>query len=298
MFEELYCPPEVSTLQLADGYPALAIETEFCTATLALHGAHLIHWQPAHTEHPVLYTSPTAIFKEGKAIRGGIPVCWPWFNAHPTEPDKQPSHGVARNRFWKLESCRVENGVAEISLVLPPDTDIASHVPFPYELKATFSLGKICTVAIETTNRSSQNQAVGGALHTYLALSNVNEISIGGLQNTAYLDTTLQPEETKLQSEEALKIEDAIDRIYYGTEIPLTLRDPAWNRDLVVRKENSLSTVVWNPWKEGAVALKDLPDEAFGSFACIEAANARHDTRILAPSTSHRLATTLEIHPH
>ena len=290
-------PPEIKEVSLAQNYPALQIETEQCSATLALHGAHLTHWQPAHTAHPVLYTSPSAIYREGKAIRGGIPICWPWFNAHPTAPDKHPSHGVARNQFWKLTACSVENGQVKIILTLPATPEISAHVPFAYELEATFLIGTTCSINLTTINRSSQNQPLGGALHTYLALSNISKTHITGLQNTPYLDTTVTPEETNLQEEENLIIAEEVDRIYYGTENTLLLKDSQWNRVIEVSKENSLSTVIWNPWLEKATALADMPNEGFESFVCIEASNARHDTRILAPSASQQLCTTLAVNP-
>ncbi len=290
-------PPEITATQLSANYPALQIETPLCSATLALHGAHLTHWQPSHTNHPVLYTSPTAVYHEGKAVRGGIPICWPWFNAHPTQPKEHPSHGVARNRFWELESANISNSLVEIILSLTPSVEITPHVSFPFSLKAKFLLGKTCNLILETTNLSPENQAIGGALHTYLAVSNSSEAKILGLQNTPYLDTTTQPEKTNIQKQNSLQISEETDRIYFGTQTPLSLHDPNWQRSISVTKANSLSTVVWNPWLEKATALQDLPDQAYRDFICIEASNARQDTRILPPSAVHRLSTTLEVTP-
>ena len=288
-------PPEIIQIELAPGYPAFQLKTQQCSATLALHGAHLTHWQPTHTPHPVLYTSPTAIYREGKAIRGGVPLCWPWFNAHPTAPEQHPSHGVARDRFWELESATVENGVAVITLILPTTTEIREHVPFSFQLKAIFTLGKTCKIELETTNLSSENIPIGGALHTYLALSSINNIQLKGLQNTPYLDTSIKPERDLTQQEDNLLIQNEVDSIYYGTKNAIRLTDSSWNRVIEVQKEGSLSTVIWNPWAEKAMALGDMPDDGYQNFACIEAANARHDTRILPPKETHRLSTTLSI---
>ena len=288
-------PTGIKEITLAENYPALQIETDLGSATLALHGAHLTHWQPSQTSHPVLYTSPAAIYREGKAIRGGIPVCWPWFNAHPAAPEQHPSHGVARNRFWTLESATVEDGVATITLVLPPSLDIAEHVPFQFSLKAIFTLGKSATVALETTNLSQEDIPVGGALHTYLALSHIDDIKLGGLQGTPFIDTTTSPEATFTQDEADFTISNEVDRIYYDTPKPVTLHDFTWDRTLTVSKEGSLTTVIWNPGQELATGLGDLPNEAFQDFVCIEAANARHDTRILAPGKTHTLATHIQV---
>ncbi len=291
----LSLPSEITAISLAEGYPAYQIETAFCSATVALHGAHLTHWKPAHSSQPVIFNSPESVYREGKAIRGGVPICWPWFNAHPTAPEQHPSHGVARNRFWTLESATVEAGVATIRLALPVTPAIAEHVPFPYHLTAIFTLGKTCRLSLETTNLSSQNIPVGGALHTYLAVSDVEKIYLTGLQNTPYLDTTVSPTREEIQSQEQLRVEGEVDRIYSGTGNEVELIDEKWQRRIVVGKEGSLSTVVWNPWLAKATALADLPNEAYRDFVCIEATNARQDTRITPPGKTHNLVTTLQV---
>jgi len=291
----LSLPDGITEIALAEGYSALQIKTPACQATLALHGAHLTHWQPSHTRQPVLYTSPTTHYREGKAIRGGVPLCWPWFNAHPIDPQKYPSHGVARNRFWTLESATIDGTTAKIILTLPATPEIKEHVPFAYHLRAIFTLGETCVITLETTNQSEENIPVGGALHTYLALSQIDHINLAGLQNTPYLDTTAEPEAHQVQQEALLAITGEVDRIYFGTQNPIQLHDPTWKRTITVSKEESLSTVVWNPWLEKATALGDLPDQAYQDFVCIEASNARQDTRILAPGETHALTSQLKV---
>jgi len=288
-------PDGITPIELAPGYPGYQIETPLCTATLALHGAHLTHWQPRHTPHPVIYTSPSAIYREGKAIRGGIPLCWPWFNAHPTHPELHPSHGIARKQFWKFESAmRIRDNI-EIVLTLEASEESKAHVPFPFELKARFLFSDNLTVRLETTNLSNEPTPVGGAVHSYFAVSSIDEIELEGLQNTPYFDTTVSPHLNTSQSQPELIITDEIDRIYYGTANPITLQDPAWKREIVISKENSLSTVIWNPWTEKAATLDDLPDHAYKDFVCIESCNAKQDTRIIAPDQTHALATQIAV---
>ncbi|MDP0491724.1 MAG: D-hexose-6-phosphate mutarotase [Verrucomicrobiota bacterium JB023] len=288
-------PNGVSEIELAPGYPALKIETPFCSAVLALHGAHLTHWQPSQAAEPVIYNSPEAIYREGKAIRGGIPLCWPWFNAHPSAPDQHPSHGVARNRFWEVDFVAEKDGNIIVRLVLTPDEAIAAHVPFDFELVAHFVLGESLEMELTTTNRTSAPVPVGGALHTYYQVSGISQVKLHGLQNTPYLDTTVAPEGDVRQEEEELAIEGEVDRIYYGTANEVTILDEGWQRRLKVAKKGSLTTVVWNPWTEKAAALGDLPDEGYRDFVCVEACNARHDTRIVAPGESHTLATSVVV---
>lgn len=292
----LTVPDGVTLGELAPGYPALLIHTPACAATLALHGAHLTHWQPVHAAHPVLYTSPTAIYREGKAIRGGIPICWPWFNAHPTDPAQHPSHGVARNRFWELQSAEMCGSVLHLTLILPTSAEIQAHYPFAHEVAVHLTLGQTCKVELVTTNLSQENIPVGGALHTYLAVSSIDKVTVNGLGNTPYLDTTSSPEGQITQSEKELRISQEVDRIYTGTANDTLLHDEGYGRSLSVGKAGSLTTVIWNPWQEKAGALADLPDEGFRDFLCIEACNARQDARIIAPGESHTLATEIRVH--
>lgn len=294
----LTLPDGITLGELAPGYPALLIRTPACTATLALHGAHLTHWQPAHTPQPVLYTSPTAVYREGKAIRGGVPICWPWFNAHPTAPQQHPSHGVARNRFWELTHAETRGSDLHLTLALPPSAEIRAHFPPPHQVAAQFTLGESCHIELVTTNLSPENILVGGALHTYLAVAAIEEISLTGLQNTPYLDTTCTPEGERIQGENELRISQETDRIYTGTANRTILHDEGYRRSVWVDKAGSLTTVVWNPWQEKATALADLPDPAYRDFLCIEACNARQDARIIPPGGSHSLATHLHVHPH
>ena len=288
---------ETVELDLKDpNYPVFVIANAKCCAKVALHGAHLFEWTPTG-EEPVIYNSPNAIYKEGKAIRGGVPICWPWFNAHPTDPNL-PSHGFARNRFWKLESI-IESVVGEscvktmIYLELKYNDEIAKLWPFPFTLKARIEVGCEAKITIEATNDSDRQMMVGGALHTYLAVGNIDQVSITGLEGTAYIDTA-GPEARRTQTG-PITISEETDRIYQNTETAITLHDATLNRKIEVTREGSKSAVVWNPWIEKSKGLSDLPDEAYHDFVCIEAANARDDLYALEQYEGHLLSTTIKV---
>ena len=292
---EASLPSGVSWNELAPDYPSLEIEIPSCSAKLALHGAHLIHWQPSHATSPVLYTSPTAVYRGGKAIRGGLPICWPWFNAHPTDPATHPSHGVARKLFWKLETVEMKGDDLHLTFTLPTSETVEAHVPFAHEVHLRMILGQTCHIALETKNLSEQNISVGGALHSYLAVSDIANISLKGLQNTPYLDTTTSPAGRCTQTEADFRVTGEVDSIYTGFAHEVLLHDEELNSIITVAKTNSLTTVVWNPCSEKATALDDLPNEAYRDFICVEAANAHHDARIVPPNASHILTTTLSV---
>ena len=291
---------ETVDLDLTDpDYPVFVIDNARCSAKVALHGAHLFEWTPTG-QTAVIFTSPDAIYKEGKAIRGGVPICWPWFNAHPTDPSL-PSHGFARNRFWELEAIS-ESGEGEscvattIHLELKYDDEIAKLWPFPFTLKARIEVGSEATITIEATNNSDVPIMVGGALHTYLSIGHIDQVSITGLEDTSYIDTA-GPEAHRSQKCQTgpITISSEVDRIYFDTKGAITLHDVALNRKIEVTREGSKSAIVWNPWIEKAKGLSDLPDEAYKDFVCIEAANARDDLYQLEKYQQHALSTTIKV---
>jgi len=280
---------DVSLDLSVENYPVFIIDNAACTAKIALHGAHLFHWQPKGHD-PVIYTSPTAIFREGKAIRGGIPICWPWFNAHPTDTSL-PSHGFGRNRFWNLTSVESNNDSTTLIFGLEANDETKAIWPYDFAVKVIITVGTELTVALETTNTGNQEFTVGGALHTYLAVENVKEVSITGLENTQYLDTV--GEHTERVQEGAITIAAEVDRIYHGTQHDITLSDN--KRNIIVSREGSSTAVVWNPWIEKAQGLGDLPDDASQDFVCIEAANALNDVYLLPTGESHTLLTRIQV---
>ncbi len=264
-----------------ENYPVFIIQNSSCSAKIALHGAHLYEWTPTG-QSPVIYTSPTAIFQEGKAIRGGVPVCWPWFNAHPTDSSK-PSHGFVRNRFWTLTSASESEESTTLTFTVSSENEYVATV--------TITVGAQATVQITSENTGSEPLTIGGALHTYLCVSNIADVSISGLENTNYIDTVGTEALREQQGE--ITISEEVDRIYIDTSSDILLRDAT--RTLRVERSGSQSAVVWNPWIEKAKGLGDLPDEAYHDFVCIEAANARDDIYEVLPGESHTLATTISV---
>ena len=287
-------PKNIKTVSFREGnssYPILEIHRKECDAEIALHGGHLLSWTPSG-EEPVIYTSSTAIFKEGTAIRGGIPICWPWFNAHPTDPSL-PSHGIARNRFWKLAEVSEDITHTTIKLHLDCNDQTQAIWDEEFSLEATIILGATLEVSLQTINQGATPITVGGALHTYLNVSDINNISIHGLENTQYIDTV--GEETLKRQEGSVKIQSEVDRIYVNTTDDILLKDSGYNRSLKVSRKGSSSAVVWNPWVDKALSLKDLPNDAYKQFVCIEATNAKTDTYSLDHLKSHTLTTKIEV---
>ena len=273
-----------TSVRLSDGdpaYPVFEISHPTCNARVALHGAHVMSWKPADEEE-VLYLSPDAIYREGKAIRGGIPVCWPWFNAHPADP-AQPSHGLVRGRFWELLDAEQDDAGVMLRLGI--------HVGI-WNAEITVKAGEELEVALETKNVSEVPIVVSGALHTYLGVSDISQVRLVGLDKCAYLDMVGVTEMRKQKGDVIFGGE--VDRIY-DISSSLLLVDQLSGRTILVEKSGSPSTVVWNPWQEKAAALVDMPDDGYLKFCCIEAAIANDRAEIVMPGASHVLMTRISV---
>ena len=269
----------ITTEELAPNYPVVLLSNKFGSASVALHGAHVTAYTPA-AQKPVIFTSEHAIYKEGKAIRGGIPICWPWFNAHPSD-SSLPSHGYARNQFWEVINSEQTDTHTSITLQLSIETLSATVV---------ITLGESLEVSLTTTNISDREQVAGGALHSYFNVSNIETAVIGGLDNTNYIDTLTGTPETQFEN---IIISEEIDNVYINTDSSVSIYDPELNRNITIDKTGSKSTVVWNPWIQKSSTMADLGNEEYLGFVCIEAANAFDDVYKLAPGQQHTLSTKI-----
>lgn len=283
-------PASVQLVESPPGYPLLDIRHATCHAQVALNGAHLMEWTPAG-QRPVLYLSPQAVLETGKPVRGGIPLCWPWFNAHPSDASK-PMHGFARISPWTLMAATESEQGVKLCFALCSDAASLDLWPHAFECHLTLHLGTSLEVELVTVNRDSAPFELAEALHTYLKVGDIAQVTVRGLDDTDYLDTV--GERTLRHQSGDITFDREVDR-QYVSEGTVVVEDPAWNRKLVVEKGGSRTTVVWNPWIEKSKRLADLPDEAYLSFLCIEAANAGSAALTLAPGESHTLTTRVRV---
>lgn len=277
------------------GMPRASITTPACTAELYLQGGHLTQWQPAGTA-PVLFLSERSAFTPGKAIRGGIPVIFPWFGAPGNSPvhpaPGSASHGYARVWPWTLRFAALAGDDLHLSLTL--DHDKALHV-MGYDflqLGLEIVLGQSLTVRLTAANTGNAPFLFEEALHTYLRVGDVRQVSIEGLAGTEYLD---KPEDfrRKRQVDPTITFSAEVDRPYLNTRAPVTLVDPVLRRRLSVSKFNSETTVVWNPAAQLASRLTDLGPDEWQHFACVETANAAENAITLQPQQAHTMAMQL-----
>jgi glucose-6-phosphate 1-epimerase len=256
-----------------------------------LHGAHVTHHRPAG-HAPLLFLSERSQFAPGRAIRGGVPIIFPWFGARAGDP-KAPDHGFARNRSWALESvARDIDGSVAVTLTLEPDDSTRQAWPHDFRARHHVVFGERLRLSLEVENRSRQAFTFEEALHTYLLVGDVRRASVAGLGGATYIDKT-DGMKRKVLTSEPLVLTGATDRVFLATRATCTVTDAALARRLVIEKSGSATTVVWNPWSEKAAAMTDLGADAWPSMLCVEAANAADNAISLAGGARHTMTVVI-----
>lgn len=273
------------------GLPKAVIRTPLAEAEIYIHGGHITHFQPKGHE-PVLFTSKEAVFTDGKAIRGGIPIIWPWFGPHPSDPDMQ-SHGFARRMSWVFRECAEdESGIVHLRLDLLEPNNL-SHPQFEaeFKLELRIAVGKKLKVDLYTRNMSDKPFAYTAALHSYFFVGSISDVTLIGLEERSYLDQL--SDMTRRIQQNPIQIDREVDRIYLKTPDTVYIHDPQKRRIIEVAKEGSYSTVVWNPWIAKSQRMSDFGDLEYRSMICVEVANVESDRIMLDAYQSHHLVTTI-----
>jgi D-hexose-6-phosphate mutarotase len=276
------------------GLPMAKIRNAYAAATVSLHGGQALTFQP-HGHEPVLWSSAYSLYQPGKAIRGGIPVCWPWFGPHPSDPSK-PAHGFARTSLWSvLSTAALADGATQVRLRLADDDTSLALWPHAFELRLVVTVGADLRADLIARNPGAASYTYSGALHSYFDVSDVTAISIHGLEGCTYIDK-VDGEQHKVQRG-AVTIEAETDRIYLNTAETCAIEDPGLDRRITVAKAGSRTTVVWNPWAEKARRLADFGDEEYHGMVCVETANADGDSLTVAPGGEQRLMAIIGVEP-
>lgn len=266
----------------------LHISNQAAEAKITLQGAHIFHFQPKGSK-PVLWVSESASFEKGKAIRGGIPICWPWFGAHPTD-SALPNHGFARTSLWKhIKTETISEDETKVLLGLNSSQESLQLWPYQFELTLEIRIGRELSISLLTKNLDSKAFMITDALHTYLAIEDIETVYIDGLDKKSYFDKT-NGSFGNVQ-EGRLSFTKETDRIYQGITSALSIHEH--DRTIRVKTEGSETVVVWNPGKILAERMPDLSDHS--RMLCVESANALDDAPLVRPNESHRLTTIISV---
>ncbi len=270
------------------------VKTPFATASVALQGAHVLDWRPKRQE-PVIWVSKAAKFAAGKSIRGGVPVCWPWFGPHRDNP-QFPGHGFARTVPWALVASKeLPDGRIRLEFELVRTEATRAQWPHSSVVRNIVTIGEELEVELATTNTGKAPFELGQALHTYFVVGDVRRIEVAGLEGCDYLDKV----DGGRRKREAGRVTftQETDRIYLGTHGASGILDPVLDRTILITSTGSRSTVVWNPWAEKAEKMGDFGDEGPWRMVCVETANAAEDTITLRAGETHRLVAQYRVLP-
>ncbi len=254
-------------------------------------GAHIVRWR--HDDAEVLFVAKKARFEPGQAIRGGIPVIFPWFGDDP-EQRGRGAHGFARRMPWKVLASEVGERATKVALELVDDDSTRALWPHRFALRLEASLGERLELALHVTNRGDAAMRFEEALHSYFQVGDVRAISLRGLEGARYRDK-LDSFREKRASDSALAFSGPIDAVFSGTDAPCEIEDIVMGRTLRIEKQSSLSTIVWNPWIEGARRFADLGEEDWAHFLCVESGNVGDDAVQLAPGATHSLKLRVSV---
>lgn len=268
------------------------VETNLCNATIAFQGAQITEWQPLDDtfhDEPILWLARAPDYLAGKSVRGGIPICWPWFGDSSTQPQ---AHGFARNMTWLLLSAEcLGDGTIRMTWRLEDSERTRDIWPHRFRLDLEMDIGATLELALTTTNLDAEPFSITQGLHTYLHVGDIRRTVVKGLEGTYYLDKLAGF--ARRYQDDAIEFDGPVDRIYFGTHHPVDIEDRVLGRRIRVGKSGSQSTVVWNP---GLRVPSGMEEEEHREMLCVEATNAADDIISIAPGKSHTIETRLSQH--
>ncbi|HEY9888003.1 MAG TPA: D-hexose-6-phosphate mutarotase [Candidatus Obscuribacterales bacterium] len=276
-------------------FPYLQVNNAQATALISLYGGQVLAFKPHDAAHDLMFVSENAYYQPGKAIKGGAPICWPWFGPDPAGQGR-PSHGFVRNRPWQvMGTTTLPNGATKITLGLQDTDDTQALWPYAFELALEVIVGTTLTLALVTCNCSDRPFEITQALHTYFAVGDIAQTQVLGLEGTTYIDK-VDGGAVKSQTG-AVAIASEVDRIYQGVPAALAIVDAALQRRIHITSTGNQTAVVWNPWQDIAAQSADLMDDAYTRFVCVETTNAADDVVTVPAEGEYRLTVTYAIAP-
>jgi glucose-6-phosphate 1-epimerase len=276
-------PGRVAIVAGSGGLPKIVVTTKSSTAEIYLHGAHVTSFQKIG-EPTLLFMSAKSHFADGKPVRGGVPVIFPWFGNR----DGEPSHGFARITGWELvKTFASPGGAVTLTFRLPeiPGREAWKNIRTEFVVTVWHTLKMILT----TTNDSLAAIEIENCLHTYFHVGDIGAVSIAGLQGAPFLDYAAGAKGArKVENDSVLRIAKETNRVYPGSSGPVEIRDENLKRTIRVEKSGSASTVVWNPW-----TTQKLPDDfdpaEHRHMVCVESGNVKADKISIAPGKTSAL---------
>jgi glucose-6-phosphate 1-epimerase len=276
------------------GLEYLEIDNPLASARIALQGAHLMEWKLKFQTQPIFWMSSNARFIKARSIRGGIPICWPWFGAHPTDSTFCP-HGFARVIPWRVVDVdATATGATRVILEMQETDEAKRQLSYPYALTLTVTIGRRLRIDLATTNKAAHPFVIGEAFHTYLNVSDIANVKIKGMQDSVYADKVRNYQRFVEHGE--LSFDGEFDRVFINHSSDCQVHDSGFNRIIHVSKSGSNTTVVWSPGAEKASQMSDMgePDE-WRQMVCVETTNALENMVVINPGRTHVLSVEYSV---
>ncbi|HBX56695.1 D-hexose-6-phosphate mutarotase [Pseudomonas sp. UBA2684] len=287
-----------------DGLTCWRVRHADAELLIAQQGAQLLSYQ-RDNQPPLIWLSEQAAYQRGQSVRGGVPVCWPWFGdlqrnpaavqAMHRQPTQAPAHGLVRGIDWQLRGIDSQDDGVNLEFTYNSTEQALPDWPHAAELSLRIRLDSHLNLDLCSRNLGTTALAISQALHSYFAVSDIRQVHVEGLEGCRYIET-LENWQTRQQSG-PLGFQGETDRIYLETPAHMSILDPAWQRRILLRSSGSGSAVLWNPWIAKAQRLSQFADTAWQRMLCIEHANVLDDTLLLAPGSQHTLSVSLWSEP-
>jgi glucose-6-phosphate 1-epimerase len=275
------------------GFVLIEINNALAHATICTYSGQVLSYRPKSETEDLLFVSEKAYYESGKAIKGGIPVCWPWFGAD-TEQQGRAAHGFVRNRQWYvLGTESLPSGATLVRLGLVDNDETRQIWPHSFQLSINITVGRTLKVELFTINSGNEDITISQALHTYFRVGDISEVRVLGLEDRGYLDK-LDNSEVKTQSG-PVAITGEVDRIYLDVPAELVIDDAALGRKIHIKSDGCSTAVVWNPWVKVARAMADLGDDDYKTLLCVETANAGPETVDVPAGGEYRLTAEYRV---
>lgn len=269
--------------------PPHSVDTSTCTGEIHDQGAQVTEWAPAGAG-PVLYLSSAVRLERGASIRGGVPVCWPWFGPGRVA-GMSPAHGFVRTAPWQLvERVHSDDAVA-FTHRITSDTATSPHWPHAYAVELRSRFGRTLEISLTSTNTGEEPVDLEEALHAYLVVGDIGTVSLEGLEGKSFFDKVSGDER---RQSGPVTFEGETD-VVFGTSDPVTVVDPTLGRRLVITTAGAGNVVVWNPWEAKAAEVADIGADDWRHFVCVEGANVFDNAVALAPGESRTMAYSIEV---
>jgi glucose-6-phosphate 1-epimerase len=278
---------QVEFIEGQGGFPFIRVNNAKANALISVYAGQVLSFRSAGKTDDLMFLSEKAYYQAGKAIKGGVPICWPWFGPDP-EGKGRPAHGFVRNRMWDvIETSVAANGDAEVVLGLTDTPETQTIWPHAFALVLKITVGEALNLELVTRNMGSEAFSITQAFHTYFSVGDIHQTRVSGLEGRQYIDK-VEGGQQKTQSG-AVTISSEVDRIYLDVLNDILIHDAAMKRQIRIASQGSETAVVWNPWAKISAEMGDLQDDDYLRLLCVETTNAATDIITIEPGSEFKL---------